>query len=275
MRPWRTALFLCLLFCSTREIFALRALGPEIPCTGFFEASVSRARYFNPQTGRFWTADLFEGNRTNPLSLHRYLYAQDNPVNLIDPTGHFVSSAEVAVSTSIGIAISAYLTYQVAAPLYYRAKVNSLKTELKTIQEQTELFECYKFVEEAADLMKRKGKREMSDWWIIYYKSADPVWSANWKGEIWADNGFGRYGGQKISETGIHYGILVRFMGELINDLVSDNNVLLVPKRAWTSGYMVYDRPFPPRSFIAIRQAADKGLGEIKEISYSDFRNMR
>jgi RHS repeat-associated protein len=47
-----------------------------------------RARYLNPNTGRFWTMDTYEGDNEDPLSLHRYLYCQDNPVNGTDPFGH-------------------------------------------------------------------------------------------------------------------------------------------------------------------------------------------
>jgi hypothetical protein len=38
--------------------------------------------------GRFWTRDTYEGNQEEPLSLHKYLYCQANPINLTDPTGH-------------------------------------------------------------------------------------------------------------------------------------------------------------------------------------------
>ena len=44
--------------------------------------------YLNPDTGRFWTMDSFEGDSEDPLSLHKYLYVEDNPVNGIDPLGH-------------------------------------------------------------------------------------------------------------------------------------------------------------------------------------------
>jgi RHS repeat-associated protein len=44
--------------------------------------------YLNPNTGRFWTMDTFAGNNQDPLSLHKYLYATDNPVNQVDPSGH-------------------------------------------------------------------------------------------------------------------------------------------------------------------------------------------
>lgn len=46
-----------------------------------------RARYMNPNTGRFWTTDSYEGSQYDPLSLHKYLYANANPVSNIDPSG--------------------------------------------------------------------------------------------------------------------------------------------------------------------------------------------
>ena len=57
-------------------------------CTAFFGPAVSRARYYHPDTGRFWTADTFEGQQTDPLSLHKYLYAANNPFNRVDPSGN-------------------------------------------------------------------------------------------------------------------------------------------------------------------------------------------
>jgi RHS repeat-associated protein len=48
----------------------------------------NRARYLNTGTGRFWTMDTDDGNNDDPLSLHKYLYAGDDPVNFTDPTGH-------------------------------------------------------------------------------------------------------------------------------------------------------------------------------------------
>jgi RHS repeat-associated protein len=49
----------------------------------------NRARYLNPDTGRFTTRDTWEGSLDDPASLHRYLYASANPVAIVDPTGHF------------------------------------------------------------------------------------------------------------------------------------------------------------------------------------------
>ncbi len=48
-----------------------------------------RARYMNPALGRFLTMDSWGGIITDPITLHKYLYADCDPVNKIDPSGHF------------------------------------------------------------------------------------------------------------------------------------------------------------------------------------------
>lgn len=54
------------------------------------------ARYYNPQLGRFITADVITPNPFDSISLNRYAYARNNPVNEIDPTGHFSFFAAIA-----------------------------------------------------------------------------------------------------------------------------------------------------------------------------------
>ena len=44
----------------------------------------------NPANGRFMTMDTYEGDNSQPLTLHKYVYCQNNPVNLVDPTGMLV-----------------------------------------------------------------------------------------------------------------------------------------------------------------------------------------
>jgi len=46
-----------------------------------------RARYYNPATGRFMSRDPLDGNQLDPKSLHKYLYANGDPINRVDPTG--------------------------------------------------------------------------------------------------------------------------------------------------------------------------------------------
>jgi RHS repeat-associated protein len=45
------------------------------------------ARWYNPVTGRFVSWDPNKGVTTDPKTLHKYLYAEGDPVNEIDPSG--------------------------------------------------------------------------------------------------------------------------------------------------------------------------------------------
>ena len=45
------------------------------------------ARYYNPIAGRFMSRDPEDGIPTDPVSLHKYIYAGGDPVNAFDPSG--------------------------------------------------------------------------------------------------------------------------------------------------------------------------------------------
>jgi RHS repeat-associated protein len=60
-----------------------------------------RARYFNTDGGRFWSADDYLGQESDPLSLHKYLYAENDPVSQIDPTGYVAYVAEINFSAAL------------------------------------------------------------------------------------------------------------------------------------------------------------------------------
>lgn len=55
------------------------------PETGFYRAG---ARHLAHDVGRFVTQDSYLGKPEEPFSLHRYLYANANPLRYVDPTGH-------------------------------------------------------------------------------------------------------------------------------------------------------------------------------------------
>ncbi len=48
-----------------------------------------RARYYNPADGRFTSRDTWGGDMNRPMSMNRWNYVQSNPVNYVDPTGHY------------------------------------------------------------------------------------------------------------------------------------------------------------------------------------------
>jgi RHS repeat-associated protein len=59
-----------------------------------------RARWMDPSTGRFVSEDPYAGNSEDPVTMHRFLYANNSPVMMNDPTGRmslFEASATVAV----------------------------------------------------------------------------------------------------------------------------------------------------------------------------------
>ena len=64
------------------------------------DAYYLRARYYQPETGRFLTTDPVEGFPTEPLSQHRYIYGNNDPVMMSDPSGR-MSLNEAIVTTGI------------------------------------------------------------------------------------------------------------------------------------------------------------------------------
>ncbi|MBT3011097.1 MAG: putative Ig domain-containing protein [Candidatus Thiodiazotropha sp. (ex Lucina pensylvanica)] len=48
-----------------------------------------RARYYDQSQGRFTQQDTWMGNNHDPITLHKYLYANADPGNVIDPSGQF------------------------------------------------------------------------------------------------------------------------------------------------------------------------------------------
>ena len=68
--------------------------------TGLYYA---KARYYDPEVGRFLSHDPQDGDLTTPPSLHKYLYAYGNPTVYVDPTGEYVETALDVASFGIGI----------------------------------------------------------------------------------------------------------------------------------------------------------------------------
>ena len=49
-----------------------------------------RARYYNPVTGRFMSRDPEDHALAKPNGLHKYLYANGDPLNRVDPSGRAI-----------------------------------------------------------------------------------------------------------------------------------------------------------------------------------------
>jgi RHS repeat-associated protein len=87
-----------------------------------------RARYYNPNNGRFNRLDPFAGNNFDPQSLHKYGYAHGDPINGSDPSGE----AEIDL-TSVVDAIGSQYHYDLkpGEQAYLERQVESKTTIAK------------------------------------------------------------------------------------------------------------------------------------------------
>jgi RHS repeat-associated protein len=77
----------------------VRLLGGTLPTDRLFTGQTRdlgddrfyffKARYYDATIGKFPTPDTVVPDPTNPQALNRYAYALNNPLRLVDPSGHF------------------------------------------------------------------------------------------------------------------------------------------------------------------------------------------
>jgi RHS repeat-associated protein len=102
---------------------------PFSPAPSVAAYNESARVYLNPNTGRFWTQDSFEGSPNTPLSLHKYLYAHDDTVNRVDPSGNFtVGEALGATGIAAGIFTLGFVAdHYLFEPLRAQARLSRAK----------------------------------------------------------------------------------------------------------------------------------------------------
>lgn len=75
--------------------------GEEKDATGLYYL---RARYMDPTTGTFPSMDTYGGRISDPMSLHKYLFANSNPIRYCDPSGHSSTLVEcIEVCAIVGM----------------------------------------------------------------------------------------------------------------------------------------------------------------------------
>ncbi len=93
-----------------------------------------RARMMNPLTGRFWTMDSYEGQRSEPESLHKYLYASADGVNGTDPGGYMtLASVSAGAAIASGIRLEGLaVTLQQGSVAYAKASALQIQGNLRS-----------------------------------------------------------------------------------------------------------------------------------------------
>ena len=76
-----------------------------------------RARYMDPETGRFLSMDTYGGSLTDTVSQNRYLFANSNPVKYRDPSGH-QTLGEMVTSMAIMTTLSTITNTLIAGFTY-------------------------------------------------------------------------------------------------------------------------------------------------------------
>ncbi len=97
-----------------------------------------RARYHNPNSGRMWTMDSFEGFDTDPQSLHKYTFNHNDPVNRRDPSGHY-SMVEMSLVSGLAPLVRMTLDH-ISAGVYNFSHGGAGGSELKAKSHEEALY---------------------------------------------------------------------------------------------------------------------------------------
>ncbi len=100
------------------------------PNVGFYYL---RARYYNQSVGRFLTMDTWAGSIFEPASLHKYLYAEANPVMYIDPSGHRYTLAELSATINTKIIMLQTALVRIGARLHGTLKLHGTAQHMQKI----------------------------------------------------------------------------------------------------------------------------------------------
>ena len=76
------------------------------------------ARYYNPEDGRFMTEDSYRGEIMNPETGHLYVYCANNPVNYVDPSGHFAAAMYTVIKLVLVGGANIFMIYELKFSYY-------------------------------------------------------------------------------------------------------------------------------------------------------------
>jgi RHS repeat-associated protein len=235
-----------------------------------------RARYYQPDIGRFWTMDTYEGSQSDPLSLHKYLYCAADPVNNTDPSGHFMDGiGGLLTSTALQKGLRGMQATSMTVPGHIAARgfmkwawlAGGIGAGVQTLMQDTQFamdmqlmmqsnptgsrwayqnLKCIEFATDAMAYFQTNTRRRGQPQRITY--DMNPGMGP---GFIMAKENFGFFGGQVVSQNGHHEGVLH-------DRRVYDNNVPFgVSQTKWEESYELFIRG---HGEMSIGESARKGF---------------
>jgi len=222
-----------------------------------------RARYYDPNTGRFNQLDPFAGNNHDPQSLHKYLYTPGDPINFSDPNGQEytlvgTASALFIISITSGTLSGtvSYMSGDSFADGFARGMISSLITSGILIAAPGFAF--------GATTLGSVGANLFVDWWTG--KLDDQGWKlALYKATISASVSMG--GGWMVSRAFPGLGANITSLNEILS---SNDPKLKVIKAALSEVPQLVGKG----SILGLMQAYVKIATKIIESVYTTLRDI-
>jgi len=114
-----------------------------------------RARYYDQSIGRLTSMDTFLGFEKDPVTLHKYLYGNSDPINNIDPSGHIsLSSIGAALNISARLVTTSVRVVGTSALRFAKSASNLGKASFIRVQ----YMQRVRALSKLADQMRKNGK---------------------------------------------------------------------------------------------------------------------
>lgn len=121
-----------------------------------------RARYYNQRIGRFTQMDTWMGNNHDPVTLHKYLYANTDPVMYIDPTGNFSLGSVMSAVNTVGRLASTGVRAVGSSALRFAQATQRLGKQTvvagRTVIIRVQYMKRVKELRKIADELRKSGK---------------------------------------------------------------------------------------------------------------------
>ncbi len=179
-----------------------------------------RARYYQPEKGRFLTRDTYTGEEDEPRSLHLYAYCYNNPVMFSDAGGDEPVSDVMAAGIHIGKNVYTQKTKINKSPKDHLVLFSNIKGKVKIV-DTNKLRVCTD-----GQLAKKQRNRSHPYGDLSHQNS-----TAYFGKKIWADKvpyiviPVGRQGKGKLSKYACSVGVIIdRDTGNYLYCVVAEND---------------------------------------------------